>query len=599
VTEPSRVPPELTRVPVVRLLRRRFLAGLGLAAALAGAPLAAGCGQPPVLTPRPEPRQPATAGPPPARPTPTITPRPTTPTPAPTTAPAPTRPTAMAPAAPTPTIGAKPTLGPAQVSGEVPPLARIAQGVRYGSVPDLKYRGDVTFWAQAYTPLNATPARPRPPRYLNRLIAEYRQLHPGIEIRLVPPAEATASPGWLNGQVAAKTAPDIFWGHHSVLNLDLPRGAAVDLRPWLDKPNPYVTAGQTGSQRWRDLFLPWVLETIAAPGGAIYEVNADAVATALFYNKEAFARVGRREAPATFREFLELLSALKTAGYRPALLGVGSADYRWSWWAREAATVLFGRRFDELRVEGPRYSLSVLSQLVGYRRGILHPREPAYAEIWRIYQDWSRFWGDDVAANVDFYREFAQGKAAIMWNGTWVVPQLLGDPAVRFEWGSFAIPVITRETSPLSPELKGPPLGAAGGPAAGFQYWVSSDKANRTMTSEKLEACVDWLRFLTLPWCVEPLCNDLGFFVPTIRGTRPLTELVDAVAGLERQVPVISPFHEPDPEASAGYQRLVQGYVAGQASLDEFRQQLTQHLDATADRLVRANGWDLSRYGVK
>jgi len=497
------------------------------------------------------------------------------------------------------TPGAKPISEPAQVSSEVPPLARIAQGVRYGTVPDLKYKGPITFWAEAYTPLTATPARPRPPRYLNRLIAEYRQLHPGIEIRLVSPAEATASPGWLNAKVQARAAPDVFWGHYSVLNYGLPRGAALDLRPWLDKPNPYVLPGETGSQRWRDLFVSWVLDAIAAPGGAIYEVNADAVATALFYDKEALARIGRRDPPATFREFLDLLGALKVAGFRPTLLSVATSDYRWSWWAREAATVFYGKRFDELRVEGSQQSLSVLSQLVSYRKGLLHPRDPAYLELWRLYQEWGRFWGDDVQASADFYREFAQGKAAVMWNGTWVVPQLLSDPTVRFEWGAFAVPVVTKETSQLSPEIKGPPLGAAGGPSAGFQYWVSTDKANQTMNPDKQEACVDWLRFLTLPWCAEPLVNDLGFFVPTIRGTRPLLELADAVAGLERPVAIVSPFHEPDADASAGYQRIVQGYVSGRASIDDLRQQLTQHLDATADRLTKANKWDLSRYGVK
>ena len=467
------------------------------------------------------------------------------------------------------------------------------------SVPDLKYKGEIVFSAHAYTPLTPTPSQPRPPRYLNRLIAEYRRLHPAIDVKLVPPAEAPASPNWLRSQIAQKSAPDVFWGHHSVLNYDLPRGSVVDLRPWLDRPNPYVTAGQTGSQRWRDLFPPWVLEIVAAPDGAIYTINADAVATVLFYNKEAFAQVGRREPPATFAEFLDVLGELRETGYVPTLLSAGSGDYRWSWWAREAATVLFARRFDELRVEGPRYSLSVLSQLVGYRKGILHPKEPAYADIWRIYGQWSRFWVDDVRASVDFYRDFAQGKAAMMWNGTWVVPRLRDDPSVRFEWGTFAMPVVTRETSPFASEIKGPPLGAAGGPSGGFQYWISSEKANRTMTPDKIEACVDWLRFLSLPWNVEPLCNDLGSFVPMVRGSRPLPELADVVVGLDRPVPVISPFHEADAEAAERYRETVEGFLAGSLTLEELRQRLAQHLDAAARRLIRAYSWDLSKYGIK
>lgn len=589
MTGPSPLAPDPAHPRRSRLTRRQLLAGL--AVSLAVTPLIAGCDQA-IPTPKPQAKLPPTATQPPARPTPTATPRPAAsalrPTPSPTAPPAP----------PTPTTGPKPTFGPLQLSGEIPPLASAGQGVRYGAVPDLKYRGEITFWAQEYTPVTATPARPRPPRYLNRLIAEYQQLHPGITIRLVLPPP-TSSPGWLSGQVAAKAAPDVAWGHHGVLSYELPKGAALDLRPWLDKPNPYVVPGATGSQRWRDLFLPWVLDATAAPGGAIYVLSADATATALFYNKEAFARVGRREPPTTFRELLDVLGAVKLAGFQPTLLSVAPSDYRWSWWAREAATALYARRFDELRVDGSTSSLSILSQVVAYRKGILSPRDPAYLEIWRIYQEWAKLWGPDVEAGADFYRDFAQGKAAVMWNGTWVASQLRSDPAVRFEWGAFAMPLITRETSPAAPEVKGPPLGAAGGTAGGFQYWVSTDKANLTMTPEKLEACVDWLRFLTLPWCVEPLVNDLGVYVPTIRGTRPISELGDALGGLERPVPIVSPFHEPDASAAEAYQRLMQGYVAGRTSLDDFRQQLIGHLDATAARLVKANGWDLSRYGVK
>lgn len=485
-----------------------------------------------------------------------------------------------------------------QLSAEVPPLAPVAQSVRYSSIPDLKYKGEISFWAQAYTPVTPTAQQPRPPRYLNRIVAEYQLLHPGIRIKLLPPGE-TAGASWLRTKAASRAAPDVFWGHHGVLGYELGPTAVADLRPWLDKPNPYVGPGQSGGQRWRDLFFPWAIEAVASPSGAVQVVCADAVATALFYNKEAFARIGRRDPPATFRELFDTLGSLRLAGYTPMLLSVGPADYRWTWWAREAASVLFAKRFDELRVEGSRGSLSLLSQVVSYRKGLLHPKQQEFADVWRIYQEWSRFWGEDVAANVDFSHDFAQGRAAVMWNGTWVVPQLLGDQSVRFEWGAFTIPVITRETSGVSPETKGPSLGAAGSVGGGFQYWVSTEKSNQSMTPEKLEACVDWLRFLGLPWNVEPLCNELGRYIPIVRGTRPLPELNDVLLGLERTIPVVSPLHEADGEGAAGYHQLVQGLVAGRTSLDDFRQRMTQHLDATTERVARARSWDLKKYGVR
>src|SRR5690554_5992405 len=40
-----------------------------------------------------------------------------------------------------------------ELSGETPPLAAEAEGIEYTDVPELAYEGEITMYAQAYTPI--------------------------------------------------------------------------------------------------------------------------------------------------------------------------------------------------------------------------------------------------------------------------------------------------------------------------------------------------------------------------------------------------------------------------------------------------------------
>jgi ABC-type glycerol-3-phosphate transport system substrate-binding protein len=66
-----------------------------------------------------------------------------------------------------------------------------------------------------------------------------------------------------------------------------------------EKPNPYITSGQPGSKRWRDLFLPGI-DFWRAPNNDLYLILADQIQVCIYYNKEIFKKVGLDGAPKTW-----------------------------------------------------------------------------------------------------------------------------------------------------------------------------------------------------------------------------------------------------------------------------------------------------------
>jgi ABC-type glycerol-3-phosphate transport system substrate-binding protein len=479
-----------------------------------------------------------------------------------------------------------------ELSADIPPLAPEAEGIEYADVPALAYEGEITFYAQAYTPIEPTANTPNPPRYLNRIIAEYERLHPNITITLVPPlAPGSDYITWVRTQAAGAQLPDIVWLQASQVNNQLPRGMFEPLTEFLNQGNPYIPAGQPGHDRWLDSFAGFVMEFVQADDGNWYQVNADYVGTAIFYNKEIFAEAGLdpENPPQTWSEFIAAHQAIRAIGKEAFAFPLGPSAFIWSWWHRVGATQFYGDRFDELNVDNNLFRLSPYSQARNYAVGVWDPEDERYQETFRILKDWSQYWVPGALSMdiTDTFRMFVNGDVAMYWNGSWAVPQTLNNEQVQFEWATFSLPTFDEEATEFYTGVSAPMIG---GPSAAFQYSIPTNQANNTMTPEKLEAAVDFLKFLTAPQNSGPMVNDLGSFIPTVAGTEPLpsmAELIEAMSNTETMG-----LMELTIEEGQANQRFLQEFMGDQTNMEQYMAKVKELMLQTVEELADQNNWD-------
>ncbi|MBX3010570.1 MAG: extracellular solute-binding protein [Caldilineaceae bacterium] len=479
-----------------------------------------------------------------------------------------------------------------ELSAEVPPLAPEAEGIEYTDVPALAYEGEITVYAQAYTPIEPTANTPNPPRYLNRIVEEYEKLHPNINITLIPPL----APGndyitWVRTQAAGQQLPDIVWLQAGQVNEQLPRGMFESLTEKFEESNPYVVAGDPGHDRWFDAFAGFVMEFVQASDNNWYQVNGDYVGTAFFYNKDLFAQAGLDpdSPPQTWSEFLAAQQALQEAGIGAFAFPMGPNAFIWSWWHRVGATQFYGDQFEALNVDGNQFRLSPYATARNYATGTWDPMDPRYQETFRILKEWSAYWAPGALSMSmeDAFRLFVNGDVAMYWNGSWAVPQTQNNEEVDFEWATFALPTFDEAATEF---YAGVPAPMIGGPSAAFQYSIPTAQANATMTPEKFEAAVDFLKFLTAPQNAGPMVNDLGSFIPTIVGTTPLpsmSELIQAMSNTETMG-----LMELTIEEGQANQRFLQEFLGDQTNMEEYMTKVKELMLTTVEDLADQNGWD-------
>jgi len=434
---------------------------------------------------------------------------------------------------------------------------------------------------------------PNPPRYLNRLIADWQELHPGITIKLLPLVAETDLLTWYRTQSSGAQLPDIFNAHSSWVNNDLPRGVTAPLNPYLEQGNPYVPDGQPGHDKWLDVFADWVLAFNKATDGNWYQVNGDFVGTAVYYNKDMFKQAGLdpENPPQTWSDFIEANRKLKASGMEAFVFPLSAPfESPYGWWEQNMCSQIWGHMYDELNADNSAGFLTQYSAARAFAKGYWNPDDARFQEVFRLLKDWSQYWmpGGNSLKFEDAYRTFVNGEVAMMWNGSWTQPQLQADEAIDFEWATFHFPQLDSASSEFA---TGQPSPIVGGPSGGFQWSISSQQANTTMTPEKLDAAADFLKFLTAPQNAGPLVNERGAFIPTIKGTTPSPALQLLVEHLDNWTKMFYMFANESILMPEGFP-LVQEYLGGQTTLEQFMAKYKEVAERAVEEVRAKNNWD-------
>ena len=268
---------------------------------------------------------------------------------------------------------------------------------------------------------------------LKSLTTQYEQAHKNVTVQWLPnnTASITAANATLESQASGGSAPDLVWEQYGpVTSGALPAGLLQNIKPYLDKPNPYVA----GNASWLSLFSASTVPYMTSPNGDIDIILGSNVETGMFYSKAAFTKAGIAATPTTWADFMTDLAKLKSAGVTPLMFADGGLCNP-SWYERLATSSLLAGQVSQFDVNHAQVT-NGLDVAVGIHKGIISMSNPRYAEVWKLLGQLAGFSAKGTSSYdactpptattppLSTQSLLVQGKVGILWGGSWYIPQL-------------------------------------------------------------------------------------------------------------------------------------------------------------------------------
>jgi ABC-type glycerol-3-phosphate transport system substrate-binding protein len=361
---------------------------------------------------------------------------------------------------------------------------------------------------------------------LKQLTDQYEAAHKGVTVQWLPnnTASITQANATLESQASGGSAPDLVWEQYGpVTSGGLPNGLLQNIKPYLEKPNPYVP----GNSSWLSLFTASTIPYMTSPNGDIDIILGSNVETGMFYSKAAFAKAGIAATPATWAEFIADLGKLRAAGVTPFMFADGGLCNP-SWFERLATSSLLAGQVSQFDVNHAQVT-NGLDVAVGIHKGIISMSNPRYAEVWKLLGQLASFSASGQASYdacsdpnsttppLSSQSLLVQGKVGVLWGGSWYIPQL-DSAGFTGKYGVFPEPPITSDSTPLG--LGTSTVGMIGGPNGNGQWGVTSQQADSSMTTAKTATVMNFVAWLFTPQHLGNWIkiNQAGADIPTETG---------------------------------------------------------------------------------
>ncbi len=456
-------------------------------------------------------------------------------------------------------------------AGAVATSAIAGTAATHAIAQDSDWTGEITFYAQAYTPNSQLPNANQLTAFQDAADA-YEAEHPGVTINFIN-EEFTDYLQTLRVKASGRELWDIFWVQGPTINGVLPKGIGVNLVPEFAEPNPYIE----GNTAWGDVLNSTTQAYMTAPGGEIYVLNGDFVGTAFFFNKSLFEQAGITEKPTSWSEMIAAAQALSDAGITPF-----AGEYYISWFGRHFWSDFYSADYDMLTGCDGTPGQSPQDEAAAINAGILSTEDPRFLGWLPMWKEWTDLGSQEYVAQEpgvaaeNIVADFAAGKTAILYSGSWI-PRNLETMGIEFELDAFSFPVLTTEDTEFA---TGTDVSAVvGGPFAAYQYAVSTPESNKTMEEEgKAAVVMDFLRYIGTPEVVESVVNELGSFAPTLIGTTP-KEGLEAFAEQANQGLRVVNIGSSSASLDPNFQKNFGLYMSGNLDIDQMTQVIQQELD--------------------
>lgn len=443
------------------------------------------------------------------------------------------------------------------------------------STPAISWKGTITMWAGGYTPdvpgvtISAgSPKLHEMEDAAKRFEAEY----PGIKIKFVA-SSAYGTNQWYEAEGAGGVLPDVVFVQAQNLD-ELPTGMFTNLKPYYNQPNPYIP----GNKAWKSVMNSRALSIDTSPNGAQYVDSGDWVGTAFYYNKDLFRKAGITSAPTTWDQLLADCAKLKVHGIQA---GAGFPNFGW-FSAIFVANALGSQKLAALQAYTPHTAgyINGNDEVKAYQAGWFNPaKNPALMAWWPAMKKLYSYWNQDVinenrsniapgstpTGELTGQSLFLAGKAAMYYTGSWEPTEVATLPKSQaFPLGSFNLASLSGSSSYAT---KLDTAQDVGGPSGAWQYAIPTQKADHSMTPQKLKAVLDWMRFITTPSWDQKIVNEYGADVPTLVGTVPTKANRGNEKDITKPYYQVYPFINMTSQAGVVIPQLFQQYVTGHLSL--------------------------------
>ncbi|MEK3910398.1 ABC transporter substrate-binding protein [Paenibacillus sp. FSL H7-0331] len=423
----------------------------------------------------------------------------------------------------------------------------------------------------------------------NKVISEYMKVNPKVQVKMAY-TEYTDDAQWvtwLNSQLLGGAAPDVVWTWHVPAMENYRKGLVVDLKPYLDKQNPYDSKQRT----WWDSYSTGLInQNMDNTNGTVPSAPLSTVAVKVFYNKNLFAKAGITSNPKTFGELLAASEKLKSAGVVPFIAPNKSpVDNVFNWQHRMFMDQMIAPIIPQLDLD--KNGLVELNEIVaGTQKGIIDLEKSPWTDSAELIKTFSQYWypgynGIDTATATDLF--IKQEGAMMMQTGN-NLKTFIDNPDRKFDIGFFSFPYLTKQDSPNAVEklyeMGGSPINNFSIPSA--------------VKGEKLDAAVNFLQFLASEKGAALFAEGLWWTPATKDAVLPEALKGMYIEGNTSSLRLLAP--QTNQKLYQDDTMVGQLFLEGKTTTKEFNTILNKDLKSSVEQLSKQNGWtEQNGWGLK
>lgn len=443
--------------------------------------------------------------------------------------------------------------------------------------------------------MEESESNPYPYNTLEKLIEEYETLHPNIDVQLAN-SSYNGSRDAILPMLSTKSAPDILYMVPTCLAEDCNKNYYAPLDDYLALPNRYSKAGEAGSEAWLDIFGG---ELLKAVNGHYYATTMDRGAMGIIYNKTFFTE-NNIPIPATYTEFLDTIEKIHAADASVTPYNANGGN---TWLDITLEGQMFLGILDQIDVINPDGVADAEEVMRAFDKGIFSPDDARYQALMDVMSAKTKY--SKNPQNVVLKNEFITGDI-IMGEADGNTIAFLTENC-DFEVGTFPFPLLDTEASSYAVEGKGIRRGSCGLTSCWFVTNHAFSSSDPDENRKKVNACADFLMFLTAKENNDRMVNDKKVSVPLSGagyGKNDCLKSLMEVYQEDLKNPNMYKWSTFNPSGSLDksyydvFYNAYHNYVYGNTSASDkgnkqtFAAALKSGLDKTLRKMVTLNKWD-------